>query len=147
MHSLSCPQGLLAAITTVVHSSSPAWHRAARRKRARARLLLCARWPFSPFRTMVGASNLHLHHGSHLPGTLEQSWIGTVCETTNPIDVTICQTCTYATGFTKPPPAGMWRCRCGASNSYHYRFCWTCQSSFGDRIRFPLHTGKGLAKG
>ena len=147
MSILACPQGSVAAITTLVHSTSPAWHRAARRKRARARRLLRTQWPSTPFRIMAAASNLYLHHGSHLPGGLAQSWVCTVCDAPNPITDAICQTCTYPAGFMKPPPSGMWRCGCGASNSYHYRLCRMCQASYGDRIRFPLHMGKGLPKG
>ena len=157
VNSISCPQsppGAICAATlaygiTVVFSTthvcqrSPAWHRAARRKRARARFLLRTSWPTSPARAMAGAARLQSHHGSTVPASFEQSWQCHVCEESNGMTDTICQRCGHAAGFQKPPPDGMWRCVCGLANSHYYRFCRACQTPVAQKIRFPLQEVKG----
>ena len=142
------PVGITVAIsiTTSVDQRSPAWHRAARRKRARARYLLRATWPTSPARVMAGAARLQSHHGSAVPAGFDQSWQCHVCEETNSMNDTTCKRCGHAAGFQKPPPGGMWRCVCGLANSHYYRFCRACQTSVGQRVRFPQQKGKGQAK-
>ena len=140
--SLLPPRLCSVEITSCVAQWSPAWHRAARRKRARARLYLRHHWPAAPCRTMAAAGLLHLHHGSTVPATVQQQWTCSACDETNPILATVCRQCTYPTGLQKPPPPGMWRCPCGMSTSLHVRFCRSCQTSFGHRLRFPQHVEK-----
>ena len=94
--------GRLASTAAV---GSPAWHRAERRRRAKARVLLRSQQFQSPYRTMQAARRLVQHHGSQPPWQLHlQTWQCMICGCRNPMAGRECEQCTYPIGYQKLTP-------------------------------------------
>ena len=94
--------GRLASTAAV---GSPAWHRAERRRRAKARVLLRSQQFQSPYRTMQAARRLVQHHGSQPPWQLHlQTWQRMICGCRNPMAGRECEQCTYPIVYQRLTP-------------------------------------------
>ena len=120
---------------------SPHWHRAERRKRAKARKVLHALQFQSPVRIMNAARRIEQHHGSRLPSNFQlQTWQRLICSHHNPMISQDCDQCTYPMGYQKLTPQSTWTCACWTRNAFCYRFLlglqwfirgqdtWTCST-------------------
>ena len=75
---------------------SPVWHRAERRRRAKARRLLRSVQSVSPTRAMLAAVRLDAHHGSRPPTHLgTPSWQCMICGWNRGMAVAHCEQCQY----------------------------------------------------
>ena len=129
---------LLCGLHTTAVLPSPNWHRAERRRRAKARKLLRAPQAQSPVRMMHAMKRLEQHHGSRPPSScIAPPWQCLICANQNPFTSRDCDLCTYPMGYQKLTPQSTWTCPCWTKNAYCYRFCRACNGPFEDRIPGP----------
>ena len=106
-------------------------------------VLLKASWPTTPARVMAGAARLQSHHGSSAPAAFNQS-LGVPCMWRDKsYDGHSMSTVRSCSGISKAP----FQEGCGGVNVARQTaiitgFCRACQTSVGQRVRFPHRKGK-----